>query len=168
MLFIILKGEHSQYGTELIKAYHLLYACLDLAFKNALLADRRDLLNPKFEALPTDFSTSTYDVPKEAPCTMPLISKCESMLTETLHLKTYSFKDMIVNLINTNILTADKDSLTGLFDENSFEPNFKNILKMYEARLLQKGDFDERVFVSKCTYCSFWAGRCIKEGQVFL
>lgn len=152
MLFVVVKGENSPYSTDLVKAFHLLYACLDLAFKNAFLDDRRDLINPKFEALPDDWTNPAYEVPAEAPCTISYSCKCKSKLTEALHVKLYNFKAMITNLINSNVLNADKETLTGLFDEGAFETNFKNIVKMYETRLQQKGDLDERIYVSKWNF----------------
>lgn len=47
-LFVCIKGEFATCSEDLVTSFHLLLACCDLAFNNALLADRRDLLNPNF------------------------------------------------------------------------------------------------------------------------
>lgn len=47
-LFICVKAEVPDVSDDLVNSYHLLLACCDLVYKNAILADRRDLLNPEF------------------------------------------------------------------------------------------------------------------------
>lgn len=47
-LFVAIKGEFTGCSDDLVTSFHLLLACIDLAYNNALLADRRDLLNPTF------------------------------------------------------------------------------------------------------------------------
>ncbi|XP_018580009.1 retinoblastoma-like protein 1 isoform X2 [Anoplophora glabripennis] len=148
-LFITLKGEDSQYCTELIKSFHLLYACIDLAFKNAFFAERRDLLNPQFEGLPSDWTAPSFVMPTEAPCLISYLCKSPSMLTVAMHMKVYELKGMVTNLIKNKTLIADQTNLTGLFNREVFEQNFKNITNTYEALLLNKGDFDERIFLAE-------------------
>lgn len=50
-LFIAIKGEDTSYNNDLVTSCHLLIAICDWAFKNALQADRRDLLNPDFKGI---------------------------------------------------------------------------------------------------------------------
>lgn len=47
-LFITIKGEFPAVADDLVNSHHLLLACCDLIYINALLANRRDLLNPNF------------------------------------------------------------------------------------------------------------------------
>lgn len=148
-LFTTLKGEDTQYCTELIKSFHLLYACVDLAFKNAFFAERRDLLNPQFEYLPSDWTSSSFVMPSEAPCLISYLCKSPSMLTVAMHMKVYELKGMITNLIKNKTLIGDQTNLTELFNREVFEQNFKSITNTYEAQLLNKGDFDERIFLGK-------------------
>lgn len=42
------KGKFPDVTDDLVNSYHLLLACCDLMFANAVLADRRDILNPAF------------------------------------------------------------------------------------------------------------------------
>ncbi|KAJ8925433.1 hypothetical protein NQ315_009266 [Exocentrus adspersus] len=148
-LFITLKGGDTQYCTELIKSFHLLYACVDLAFKNALFAERRDLLNPQFELLPSDWTDASFLAPTEAPCLISYLCKSPSMLTVAMHMKVYELKGMITRLIKNKTLAADQKTLTGLFNRDVFEQNFKNVTNTYETQLLNKGDFDERIFLAE-------------------
>ncbi|CAG9863709.1 unnamed protein product [Phyllotreta striolata] len=144
-LFIIIKGEDEQCSTDLVKSYHLLFGCLDLAFKNAFLAKRRDLLNPSFQSLPRDWSNSNFEVPKEAPCIIDQFS----MLVEAEYVKTYPLRDYITNLIKNKVLLADPSNFTGLFNEDNFDNNFKNVINAYETHLLNIADVDERIFLAE-------------------
>lgn len=47
-LFICVKGAIHDISDDLVNSYHLLLVCCDLIFNNALLANRKDLLNLEF------------------------------------------------------------------------------------------------------------------------
>ena len=49
--FIYIKSGIALTSDDLVNSYHLLIACCDLMYSNALLANRKDLLNPNFEGL---------------------------------------------------------------------------------------------------------------------
>lgn len=149
LLFINLKADESEYSTDLIKAFHLLYCCMDLVFKNAFLNDRRDLLNEHFEGLPEDWTNPAYQVPEDAPCLIDHICKDLSTLTDAKHMKLYTFRDLIRNLMKNGVLAGNPDNLTDMLTYNNFDTNYRNITKAYEAKLLNKGDFDERIFISE-------------------
>ncbi|CAG9837916.1 unnamed protein product [Diabrotica balteata] len=148
-LFVTLKSEDQQFGSELVKSYHLMFACIDLAFKNAFLAERRDLLKPTFELLPTDWNEPGFVVPQEAPCLMNYLCKLPSTLTEAMHMKVYDLKKLMGNLITNDILKVDPKDFTGLFDQEVFKDNFKNIKTAYETHLLNTADIDERIFLAE-------------------
>lgn len=48
-LFVCVKADFPDISDDLVNSYHLLLACCDLIFSNALLSDRRDMLNSKFQ-----------------------------------------------------------------------------------------------------------------------
>jgi retinoblastoma-like protein 1 len=50
-LFITIKCEDISYNNDLVTSNYLLIAICDWAFGNALLADRRDLLNSEFKGI---------------------------------------------------------------------------------------------------------------------
>lgn len=47
-LFIYIKGTFPELSDDLVNSYHLLLVCCDLIYSNAVLANRKDLLNPNF------------------------------------------------------------------------------------------------------------------------
>lgn len=47
-VFICIKSGISTISDDLVNSYHLLLVCCDLMYSNALLANRKDLLNPDF------------------------------------------------------------------------------------------------------------------------
>lgn len=148
-LFITLKAEDPQYSMELIKSYHLLYTCIDLAFRNAFLADRIDLLNPQFDLLPKDWNSMSYEAVREAPCIISYLCKVPSMLTDAMHMKMYVMKNLMSSLIRKKVLNIDPVTFTGMFDNDVFEQNFKSVTNAYETHILNKIDIDERIFLGK-------------------
>lgn len=154
-LFITLKAEDPQYSTELIKSFHLLYTCIDLAFKNALLADRIDLLNPQFELLPKDWCSMSYEAVREAPCIMSYLCKVPSMLTDAMHMKMYVLKNLMLNLVKKKILCVRSMNFTGMFDNDVFEQNFKSVANGYETHIFNTIDIDERIFLGKVSFAIY-------------
>lgn len=145
LLYITIKGNCS----DVVTAYHYLLVCCDLVFQNAFLDDRRDLLKHTFEGLPEDFSRMQYTVPQTAPCVIQFICAKPETLPDALYIKAYTSKKLFQPLFESNILQGDAKTFTGIFQPEVFERNFKNITKAYEAFLLDKGDFDERIFLAE-------------------
>lgn len=97
--------------------------------------------------MPSDWNSTDFVPPEEAPC---IIDKISDMDTEAKYMKTYHCRTFIMNMFNSGTLKGDEKDFTGLFDAETFEINFKNINRAYEAHLLSKLDFDERIFLGKC------------------
>ncbi|KAF5305107.1 hypothetical protein FQA39_LY09369 [Lamprigera yunnana] len=147
-LFTTVKGENPLYSEDIVMSYHLLQACCDLAFKNAFLDDRKDLLNPNFSELPSNWTDANYIIPKEAPCIINyLCSKHDGIAAEVIYVKEYSWKEHIKDMFSKEILQGNEETFTGLFEASNFENNLKNVTKAYEVNLLNRGDFDERIFL---------------------
>ncbi|CAH0550797.1 unnamed protein product [Brassicogethes aeneus] len=148
-LFNTIKMGEPNYGSDLTKSFHVLYACIDLAFKNAFVSDRRDILRPTFVGLPEDWTNPGFEMPPEAPCIIKLLCKCENLLTEAMHIKTYRFRDHLNKLLADDVLVGANDYFLGIFEPGVFEQNSKNITKAYDMQLLSKGGFDERIFMAE-------------------
>ncbi|KAF5271291.1 hypothetical protein FQR65_LT05306 [Abscondita terminalis] len=149
-LFTTVKGENPLYSEDIVMSYHLLQACCDLAFKNAFLDDRKDLLNPNFSELPSNWLNPNFVVPNEAPCIINyLCSKHDGIAAEVKYVKEYSWKEHIKELFYKGILHGNEETFTGFFDPANFETNLKNITNAYEEHLLNRGDFDERIFLTE-------------------
>ncbi|XP_017779685.1 PREDICTED: retinoblastoma-like protein 2 [Nicrophorus vespilloides] len=148
LLFITVKGKHKQCNNDLVKSLHFILACCDLAFKNAFLSDRRDLLNPAFEGLPSDWNFPGYRVPQKAPCVIEKLWK-QLTLADAEYDKKYNFNKYIKEMFHDGTLQGDGDAFTGLFDPENFESNLNCITKLYEQRILNEGDFDEKIFLGE-------------------
>ena len=147
-LFVCVKVDYPDVRDDLVNSYHMLLACCDLIFANALLADRRDLLNPVFPGLPQDFSSPDYHPPKESPCIIDKL--CEShdgIQLEAKGIKAYCWKQSMKKLFESRTLKGNSENFSGILDVNNFEANLKAINKLYEEHVLNVGDFDERIFL---------------------
>lgn len=153
LLFITAKGINSGCAQDLVISCHLLQACCDFIFKNAFLDDRIDLLNPDFEGLPKNWSDSDYTASNDAPCIIDILSaKNKDMITESKYVKEYTWKRIIQTLFQDKILNGNENNFTELLSAANFNANFKSLTKTYEEYLLNKGDIDERILLSKCYF----------------
>ncbi|KAK3927281.1 Retinoblastoma-like protein 1 [Frankliniella fusca] len=163
-LFVCVKVDYPDVRDDLVNSYHMLLACCDLIFGNALLADRRDLLNPVFPGLPKDFSSPDYQPPKTAPCVIDKL--CEShdgIPLEAKGIKAYWWKIHIKKLFEQRVLKGNAENFSGILDVNNFDHNLKAINKQYEEHVLNVGDFDERIFLAEIKRLR----ACLKRSQGF-
>ncbi|XP_034237107.1 retinoblastoma-like protein 1 isoform X1 [Thrips palmi] len=159
-LFVCIKVDYPDVRDDLVNSYHMLLACCDLIFANALLADRRDLLNPVFPGLPRDFSSPDYEIPKEAPCIIDkLCENHDGIPLEAKGIKAYCWKSHIKKLFEQRVLKGNAETYSGLLDVNNFEANLKAINKQYEEHVLNVGDFDERIFLAEIKRLRAWLKR---------
>ncbi|XP_004585849.2 retinoblastoma-like protein 1 isoform X1 [Ochotona princeps] len=143
-LFVYTKGNFRMIGDDLVNSYHLLLCCLDLIFANAIMCpNRRDLLNPSFKGLPSEFHAADFEAPKEPPCIIAALCDLhDGLLVEAKGIKEHYFKPYISKLFDRKILKGEC-----LLDLCSFSDNSKAINKEYEEYVLTVGDFDERIFL---------------------
>ncbi|XP_049823894.1 retinoblastoma-like protein 1 isoform X2 [Aethina tumida] len=146
-LFNTLKMEEPNYSSDLTKSYHIMYSCLDFAFRNAYQADRRDILKAEFVGVAEDCNKTGMQ-PTEPPCIIKHLCRCENSLTDAMHIKTYKFRELMMQLIDKDVLHGI-DNFVGAFDPSVFEVNAKNISKAYEMQLSTKCCFDERIFLAE-------------------
>ncbi|XP_047395707.1 retinoblastoma-like protein 1 isoform X4 [Sciurus carolinensis] len=143
-LFVYTKGNFRMIGDDLVNSYHLLLCCLDLIFANAIVCpNRRDLLNPSFKGLPSDFHTADFRASEEPPCIIAVLCELhDGLLVEAKGIKEHYFKPYISKLFDRKILKGEC-----LLDLSSFTDNSKAVNKEYEEYVLTVGDFDERIFL---------------------
>ncbi|XP_055458417.1 retinoblastoma-like protein 1 isoform X2 [Psammomys obesus] len=143
-LFVYTKGNFRMIGDDLVNSYHLLLCCLDLIFANALMCpNRRDLLNPSFKGLPSDFHAPDFRAAEEPPCIIAVLCDLHDGLpVEAKGIKEHYFKPYISKLFDKKILKGEC-----LLDLSSFTDNSKAVNKEYEEYVLTVGDFDERIFL---------------------
>lgn len=143
-LFVYTKGNFRMIGDDLVNSYHLLLCCLDLIFANAIMCpNRRDLLNPSFKGLPSDFHAANFKAAEEPPCIIAVLCDLhDGLLVEAKGIKEHYFKPYISKLFDKKILKGEC-----LLDLSSFTDNSKAVNKEYEEYVLTVGDFDERIFL---------------------
>ncbi|XP_044265491.1 retinoblastoma-like protein 1 [Tribolium madens] len=146
-LFITIKSEDTNYNNDLVTSCHLLIAICDWAFKNALQANRKDLLNPDFKGLPEDFNQPSYIPPSEAPCVVSILCPSPDIITDLKYIKEYQFKKSIKNYLDQGVLIETDQG--DILDSSVFDHNYKNIGTVYEKNILNKSDFDERIFLAE-------------------
>lgn len=87
-------------------------------------------------------------MPEEAPCIIHKIVEADSNIeTEAMHMKVYQLKNFLEDMFTNGVLQGNIENFTELFDSANFDTNYKNVNRAYEAHLLNKGDFDERIFL---------------------
>ncbi|KAM0737207.1 Retinoblastoma-like protein 1 [Formica fusca] len=147
-LFICIKGAIPDISDDLVNSYHLLLVCCDLIYSNALLSNRKDLLNPNFPGLPANFNDENYTPPQTADCIVSLLcERHEAIPVEAKVIKEYCMKNYINKLFNEKILRGDQSNFSGILEALNFDGNNKAVNKAYEQRVLSVGDFDERIFL---------------------
>ncbi|XP_060826468.1 retinoblastoma-like protein 1 isoform X2 [Bombus pascuorum] len=148
-LFICIKGAFPDISDDLVNSYHLLLVCCDLIYSNALLANRKDLLNPNFPGLPSNFNDENYTPPQTANCIVSLLcERHEAIAVEAKVIKEYYLKNHINKLFNERVLRGDQTNFSGILEALYFDGNSKAINRVYEQHVLSVGDFDERIFLA--------------------
>eukprot|EP00057_Strongylocentrotus_purpuratus_P006729 XP_011661203.1 PREDICTED: retinoblastoma-like protein 1 [Strongylocentrotus purpuratus] len=148
--FRVPSGNFPAISDDLVNSYHLLLCSLDLMFANAVLANRRDLLNPEFQGLPEGYTSRDYRVPSEAPCIIDKLCEVhDGLVLEAKSINEHYWKPHIQKLIDDEDLEGNLEKLSNILDTNNFESNNKSICKNYEEYVLTIGDFDERIFLDK-------------------
>ncbi|XP_063972446.1 retinoblastoma-like protein 1 isoform X2 [Diachasmimorpha longicaudata] len=147
-LFICVKGEFPDISDDLVNSYHLLLVCCDLVYSNALLANRKDLLNPNFPGLPSNFTDDNFVPPKTANCIVHLLcERHEAIGVEAKVIKEYTLRNHLNKLFNERILRGEQSNFSGILEALNFDGNNKAINRAYEQHVLKVGDFDERIFL---------------------
>lgn len=147
-LFICIKGAFPDISDDLVNSYHLLLVCCDLIYSNALLANRKDLLNPNFPGLLSNFNDENYTPPQTANCIVSLLcERHEAIAVEAKVIKEYYLKNHINKLFNERVLRGDQSNFSGILEALNFDGNSKAINRVYEQHVLSVGDFDERIFL---------------------
>jgi len=59
-------GNFPALSDDLVNSYHLLLCCIDWFYANALMSNRRDLLNPEFSGGQLGCSLFTFVTPRQA------------------------------------------------------------------------------------------------------
>lgn len=147
-MFVQVKGNFPAISDDLVNSYHLLLCNIDWFYTNALMSGRKDLINPKFSGLPSEYQSKDWKPPSEPPCIIKhLCDRHEGLEIEAKVIKEHWWKPHIKKLFEKKTLRGKSDSLSAVLEVGNFEGNKKTINNAYEEYVLSVGDFDERIFL---------------------
>jgi len=166
VLYINIKATRPAIGEDLVNSYHLLLACIDFCYSNALVSKfAHDVLNPNFEGLPENFHDEDFKMmnpTKQSMCVLQtLCNKWDGISVDAKGIREHWLKPYIKELAQRKILqlnaqlssssgVTDPSTLyLGLFDSCNFESNMAKLTKEHDLTMLTAGDFDERIFLSE-------------------
>lgn len=123
-MFVQVKGNFPAISDDLVNSYHLLLACLDWFYANALLGGRKDLLNSEFTGLPDSYHSKDWKPPPEPPCIIKLLcEKHEGLELEAKVIKEHWWKPHIRKLFDKKVLKGKADNLSAILEIGNFEAN---------------------------------------------
>lgn len=152
-LFVYVKSKYSAISDDLVNSYHLLLACIDFCYANALVADNNsDLLNPLFSELPADFQSGAQRNSDTVACIIKaLCTKYDGIFVDAAGIKEHWWKPAVKRMVEMKQLkcrpTSMPSLLLGFLDAVNFEFNLKTANRDYDQYVLNYGDFDERIFL---------------------
>lgn len=150
-LFTHVKSQYTAISDDLVNSYHLLLACIDFCYANALTAENvKDLLNSSFSDLPSNFTSSDFKFnPDESVCIInTLIKQFEGLSRDAMGIKEHWWKPCLKRMVERKELKCrSPQQLIGFLDSANFEFNYKKINQLYDEYVLNFGDFDERIFL---------------------
>lgn len=159
-LYVNIKATRPAISEDLVNSYHLLLACIDYCYSNALVSKfAHDVLNPNFKGLPDEFHSEDFKLlnpSKQPPCILQVLcNSWDGIVVEAKGIREHWLKPYVKELVKKEILKVSSTNndppnlLLGIFDACNFESNINNMVKEHDLTMLSIGDFDERIFLSE-------------------
>ncbi|XP_002099715.3 retinoblastoma family protein [Drosophila yakuba] len=139
-LFLCAKNQKPSNTVDLVTSFNLMICCIDLIYNNVLAEKRTDLINPKFEGLPSNWTE--LDFRHKPHCILAYF--CD-MTEEAKAMKATTFRQIISSFFQASTIYGNKDTMLGLLANENFERNLKSLNISYEQYVLSVGEFDERI-----------------------
>lgn len=159
VLYINIKASKKAICEDLVYSYHLLLACIDFCYSNALVSKfAPDVLNSTFEGLPENFNTDDFKMqnPSGQPmCILQVLcNNWDGIVIEAKCIREHWLKPYIKELVSKKILQVSStneppNTYLGIFDACNFEANMTKLTKEHDIKMLEVGDLDERIFLSE-------------------
>lgn len=104
--------------------------------------------------LPSNFNEENYIPSRTANCILELLSNRHDAITvEAMIIKEHIFKNLLNRLFNDQVLQGERSNFSEILETVNFDANLKAVNKLYEHHVLSVGDFDERIFLGKFSFC---------------
>ncbi|KAH8419829.1 hypothetical protein KR009_003086 [Drosophila setifemur] len=139
-LFLCAKNQKPSTTVDLVTSFNLMICCIDLIYNNVLAEKRTDLINSKFEGLPSNWTELDYR--QQQHC---ILAHFCDMTDEARAMKATTFREIMASFFQASTVYGNKDSMLGLLTKENFERNLKSLNVSYEQYVLSVGEFDERI-----------------------
>lgn len=159
VLYINIKATRPAISEDLVNSYHLLLACIDFCYSNALVSKfAQDVLNPNFKGIPENFQSEEFKMlnPLKQPmCILQVLcNDWDGIVVDAKGIREHWLKPYIKELVNKKVLQVSStneppNTYLGIFDACNFESNMSKLTKEHDFTMLSIGDFDERIFLSE-------------------
>lgn len=160
VLYINIKATRPAISEDLVNSYHLLLACIDFCYSNALVSKfAHDVLNPNFKGLPENFQSEDFKMmnPSNQPmCILQVLcNNWDGIVVDAKGIREHWLKPYVKELVNKKVLQVSSTTneppnmFLGVLDASNFESNMSKLTKEHDATMLSIGDFDERIFLSE-------------------
>lgn len=158
-LYVNIKASKPAISEDLVNSYHLLLACIDYCYSNALVSKfAHDVLNPNFKGLPANFQSEDFKMlnPLKQPmCILQVLcNNWDGIVVDAKGIREHWLKPYLKELVNKKVLQVSTTNeppnmYLGVFDACNFESNMSNLTKEHNETMLSIGDLDERIFLSE-------------------
>lgn len=159
ILYINIKATRCAISEDLVNSYHLLLACIDFCYSNALVSKfANDVLNPNFEGLPENFNSEDFKMlnPLKQPmCILQVLcNSWDGIVVDSKGIREHWLKPYVKELVSRKVLQVSSTNeppnmYLGIFDACNFESNMSKLTKEHDHTMLSYGDFDERIFLTE-------------------
>ncbi|XP_026838870.1 retinoblastoma family protein isoform X2 [Drosophila erecta] len=140
LLFLCAKNQKPSHTVDLVTSFNLMICCIDLIYNNVLAEKRTDLINSKFEGLPSNWTE--LDFRHKPHCILDYF--CD-MTEEAKAMKATTFRQIMSSFFQASTIYGKKDTMLGLLANENLERNLKSLNISYEQYVLSVGEFDERI-----------------------
>ncbi|KAI5708887.1 hypothetical protein M8J76_005480 [Diaphorina citri] len=121
ILFVLTKAEYLDVSNDLVNSFHLLIATCDLIYANVIQSKLRDIVNPDFEGMPSNFLDSHFAPLDDPPCIISILCKHHDDLSAILEPENFDYNFKVVNKMYEEYILS-----VGDFDERIFLPKFQS------------------------------------------
>ncbi|XP_034666389.1 retinoblastoma family protein [Drosophila subobscura] len=139
-LFLCAKNQKPSTTVDLVTSFNLMICCIDLIYNNVLAERRTDLINPKFDGLPSNWTEMDFRANPHC-----ILSYFCDMTEEAKAMKATTFREIMSSFFQTMTIYGHERTMLGLLSNDNFERNLKSLNISYEQYVLSVGEFDERI-----------------------
>ncbi|KAI9581848.1 hypothetical protein GQX74_010165 [Glossina fuscipes] len=114
--------------TDIVMSFHLLICCIDLIYRNVLVENRIDIINPKFMGVPDKWGKSDFNanILSNYCIIEHLCSMTDASPADAKNMKE-TFKRIVKMFLDANTLYGNDENFLGLVSNANFERNLRSL-----------------------------------------